>query len=86
MRETLWSARVGDLNLLRIRRLGVRIPSGALCVETEKQAPTSGNAGRGFFAYLVVPLWWSNNGPNNGARVVWGLFELDRAGRFASLT
>ncbi len=29
---------------LRIRRLGVRIPSGAHCVETVKRAPASGNA------------------------------------------
>ena len=29
---------------LRIRRLGVRIPSGALCVETEDEGPDSGNA------------------------------------------
>jgi len=32
---------------LRIRRLGVRIPPGALCVETDDQALTSGNAGWG---------------------------------------
>src|SRR5665647_3465749 len=33
--------------ILRIRRLGVRIPPGALCVETDDQALTSGNAGWG---------------------------------------
>ena len=32
---------------LRIRRLGVRIPPGALCVETDDQALTRGNAGWG---------------------------------------
>ena len=36
---------------LRIRRLGVRIPSGALCVETDDGPPTSGNAVGG----LLVP-------------------------------
>ena len=42
-------------DMLRIRRLGVRIPSGALCVETDDGPPTSGNAVGG----LLVTGWWT---------------------------
>ena len=38
-------------NMRPVRRLGVRIPSGALCVETDDGPPASGNAVGG----LLVP-------------------------------
>src|SRR5665647_676524 len=38
--------------ILRIRRLGVRIPPGALCVETDDQALTGGNAVWGPCSFL----------------------------------
>ena len=40
------SAQFVLIELLRIRRLGVRIPSGAHCVETVKGGLTCGNAGQ----------------------------------------
>jgi hypothetical protein len=53
---------------LRIRRLGVRIPSGALCVETDEQAPDQrkrgwgltrwaglGGCGASLIAHVVCP-------------------------------
>ena len=66
------SAGFGVFELLRIRRLGVRIPSGAHCVETVDEALTSGNAGRGLvlcaFAPRTVRVIDSNADGNRPAR------------------
>lgn len=71
------STRHSQTTGLRIRRLGVRIPSGALCVETEQSGLTSGNAGR---VVLVLPTRRPVTGATDSSR------DSNRAERGRSIT
>jgi len=57
------------LACLRIRRLGVRIPSGALCVETDDGPPTSGNAAGGLLVPGIRTVCEGAVGPKMGPKI-----------------
>ena len=55
--------------MLRIRRLGVRIPSGALCVETDDGPPASGNAVGGLLVSGIRMVSERGVGPKMGPKI-----------------
>jgi len=63
------SGRFGAPVCLRIRRLGVRIPSGALCVETDDGPPASGNAAGGLLVSDIRMAPDGGVGPKMGPKI-----------------
>ena len=55
--------------MLRIGRVGVRIPSGALCVETDDGPPASGNAVGGLLVSGIRMVCDGGVGPKMGPKI-----------------